>query len=258
MPKRKSLPEYLCTCGHALAVHAHDGIVAKECCGRNCLRGKLAMTMTKVVVHLSGGAASWMAGKRAAAKYGTEGMVCLFADTMSEDEDTYRFLPEAAANIGAPLVRLADGRTIWEVFRDERFLGNSRIDPCSRILKREIMDDWIKTNAPDSIQVFGFDWHEAHRLERMRQIRPDLRIEAPLLDKPLLMKSQILAMLRGEGITPPRLYAMGFDHNNCGGGKEPLTLRQLRERIEMQGTFDREDWGTCGCFQTEGMPREAP
>ena len=251
-----------------------------------------------VVVHLSGGAASWMAGKRAAAIYGTANMVCLFADTKSEDEDTYRFLPEAAANIGAPLVTIADGRNIWQVFEDERFLGNSRVDPCSKILKRELMDKWIKANASESIQVFGFDWHEGHRLERMRNVRPDLHIEAPLMNKPLMMKSQILAALRAEGIRPPRLYDLGFDHNNCGGGcvkagqasfalllrtmpkrfaewegheqvlrdklgdvtiireevngvKRGLSLRQLRERIEAQGTFDNEDWGACGCFQTE-------
>ena len=250
----------------------------------------------RAVGHLSGGAASWMACKRWAAKHGTEGMILLFADTKSEDEDTYRFLPQAAANIGAPLVCLSDGRTIWEVFEKERFLGNSRVDPCSKILKREPMDKWVKDNAPGAIEVFGFDWHEAHRLERMRRVDPSRRIVAPLLEKPLLAKSQILAALRAEGIKPPRLYDMGFDHNNCGGGcvkagkasfalllrvlperyaewegheetlrqqlgdvtilteevrkeKRNITLRALRERIEAQGDFDREDWGACGCFQ---------
>lgn len=32
-----------------------------------------------------------------------------------------------------------------------------------------------------------------------------------------------------------------------GGKKLPLTLRQLRERIEAGESFDREDWGGCGC-----------
>lgn len=32
-----------------------------------------------------------------------------------------------------------------------------------------------------------------------------------------------------------------------GGPKKPLTLRQLRERIEAGESFDRHDWGGCGC-----------
>lgn len=31
------------------------------------------------------------------------------------------------------------------------------------------------------------------------------------------------------------------------GKKKPLTLRQLRERIESGESFDRHDWGGCGC-----------
>jgi hypothetical protein len=38
------------------------------------------------------------------------------------------------------LVWIADGRHPWEVYRDEKFIGNSLVDPCSRILKREIND----------------------------------------------------------------------------------------------------------------------
>lgn len=53
---------------------------------------------------------SWAPLKLAAKKHGTEGMVLLFADTKMEDEDLYRFLDQAAANVGAPLVRIADGR----------------------------------------------------------------------------------------------------------------------------------------------------
>ena len=99
-----------------------------------------------------------------------------------------------------------------------------------------------------------------------------------------------------EGIRPPRLYELGFPHNNCGGfcikagqahfahlwktlpdrflyheaqeealrchlGKNvailrdrrggevtPLTLRELRLRVEGEKQFDLFEWGGCGCF----------
>ncbi|MGP4029731.1 hypothetical protein [Actinomadura sp. 3N407] len=77
------------------------------------------------VVMFSGGINSWAAARRVADEHGTGKLQLLFADTYAEDEDLYRFLEEAAAQIGAPLVRIADGRTPWQVFDDEHYLGNA-------------------------------------------------------------------------------------------------------------------------------------
>ncbi|WP_198164350.1 hypothetical protein, partial [Bradyrhizobium jicamae] len=73
----------------------------------------------------------------------------------------------AAANIDAPLVRLADGRTPWQIFRDEKIIGNSRIDPCSKILKRKLSERWLKENRDPATTalVFGIDWTEKHRFD---------------------------------------------------------------------------------------------
>jgi 3'-phosphoadenosine 5'-phosphosulfate sulfotransferase (PAPS reductase)/FAD synthetase len=91
------------------------------------------------VVMFSSGISSWAAGKRWAEMHGTDGMRLLFADTGIEDEDNYRFLHEAADNIGAPLIILKDGRDPFQVMRDERIIGNSMFDPCSKLLKRKLL-----------------------------------------------------------------------------------------------------------------------
>jgi len=252
----------------------------------------------KHIVMFSGGAGSWAAAKRVAAEYGTADMTLLFTDTLIEDEDNYRFLEEATANVGAPLVRLAEGRDPWQVFRDKRFLGNSRVDPCSRILKRELADKWIAENCdPADTRIYvGIDWTESHRIERLAERRKPWIYLAPMCEPPYMRKADVLAWLRSEGIQPPRLYAMGFGHANCGGfcikagqahyanllrvlpdryayheareeefreylGKDvsilrsevggvphPLTLRQLRERLESNTQIDLFDWGGCGCI----------
>src|SRR5258708_11795632 len=121
----------------------------------------------------SGGIGSWLAAKRVASKYGTDALTLLFTDTLIEDADLYRFLPEAASNIGGQLVRIAEGRTPWEVFRDEKYLGNTRADPCSRILKRQMADRWLAKNCdPSYTTVYvGIDISEVHRYERLRQRR---------------------------------------------------------------------------------------
>jgi hypothetical protein len=42
-------------------------------------------------------------------------------------------------------------------------------------------------------------------------------VEAPLCDPPLVDKAQVLDEMKTQGIEAPRLYGMGFPHNNCGG-----------------------------------------
>jgi hypothetical protein len=176
------------------------------------------MTTVSIVVLFSGGIASWATARRLADARGVDGMTLLFTDTMTEDEDLYRFLDEAAADIGAPLVRLADGRDIWQVFRDERFLGNTRADPCSRILKRELSRRWLAEHAPDAAVAIGFDWTEVHRLERARAAWAPREVLAPMVDPPYRLRAEMIADLEARGISAPRLYRLGFEHNNCGGG----------------------------------------
>lgn len=162
----------------------------------------------------SGGIGSWAAAKRVPAP-----ATLVFADTRIEDEDLYRFLEEAAADVGGRLVRLEEGRTPWEVYRDERFLGNSRVDPCSKILKRQLVRRWIEENCDteDTKIYLGMDWTEQHRFDRARGYWGRWNICAPLCEPPYLSKSDMFQWLRRSGIEPPRLYKLGFPHNNCGG-----------------------------------------
>lgn len=248
----------------------------------------------------SGGVGSWGAARRTVDEHGAENATLLFADTLIEDEDLYRYLDQAAANVGAELVRIAEGRDPWQVFFDGRFLGNTRIDPCSRVLKRELMRRWLEEHRDpaDTVVVLGFDWTEMHRAERAAPYWEPWTVEAPLCERPYVAKADLIDSLRAEGIEPPRLYALGFEHNNCGGfcikagqaqferllrvlpdryryherreqelreylGKDiailrdrtggqlrPLTLREFRERLEIDPTlFDGSEWGACSCME---------
>lgn len=184
----------------------------------------------KRVVMFSGGIGSWATAKRVAAAHGTDDMHLLFADTLIEDADLYRFLDEAArdifGNVEPRLIRLVEGRTPWQIFFAERFLGNSRVDPCSKILKRQIIATWLAENCDpaDTVCYVGIDWSEKHRFEggkgklglRARMADAGWCYEAPLCDAPHLTKSDHLVALDRAGIEPPRLYEWS-KHNNCGG-----------------------------------------
>lgn len=73
----------------------------------------------KHVVNFSGGICSFWAAHRVIAKHGPQDVTLLFADTLMEDWDLYRFLDEAGAVLGVPVTRCAEGRSVWEVFEAE-------------------------------------------------------------------------------------------------------------------------------------------
>lgn len=191
------------------------------------------------VVMFSGGVASWATARRVVRSHGTEHLTLLFADTLMEDEETYAFLEAAAKNVGGRFVRLCDGRDIWQVFRDVKFLGNTRIDPCSRVLKRELMRKWVDENCdPETTTIYlGIDWSEIHRAARYERYWAPFQVKTPLNDAPWLTKQQMLDMAAKWGLPSQRLYEMGFAHANCGGGcvkagqaQFELLLRKLPDR----------------------------
>jgi NOL1/NOP2/fmu family ribosome biogenesis protein len=193
--------------------------------------------MTRHVVMMSGGTGSWAAARRVADRHGTADLILLFADTNSEDEDLYRFLREAHADVGGQLVTLDnDGKTIWDVFREHRYLGNTRIDPCSYYLKRLPMRRWLEANCDpaDTVCHLGIDWSESHRYEKARKYWEPWRIEAPMCEAPYLDKDQIGASLAERGIEVPLLNRQGFAHNNCGGGCVKAGQGQFKQLLELR------------------------
>lgn len=183
----------------------------------------------------SGGIGSWAAARRVADESGTDDLMLLFADTKTEDEDLYRFVDEAAADIGGELVRITEGRDIWQVFRDERMMGSSRLDPCSKLLKRKPMRRWLDDNMdPANTTVYlGIDWSEQHRLDRALHHWHPWQVRAPLCDPPYLTRDDHIAALRARGIEPPRLYSWGMPHNNCGGFCVKAGISQFVRLLEV-------------------------
>lgn len=160
----------------------------------------------------SGGLCSFLACARAKPE------VLLFADTGIEDEDLYRFLKEGSELLNIPLVVVSAGISFDDLILKKHALPNNRMPFCSRELKHRPSWEWVRKNAPQADLVFGLDWTETHRIERVKARWPGHRIVAPMADPPYMMKPQMIDEVRKMGIEPPRLYALGFAHNNCGGG----------------------------------------
>lgn len=176
------------------------------------------MSQYQRVVMLSGGLSSYFAALRVIEKHGHDATALLFCDTKNEDADLYRFLGDIERRLNHEIIRIADGRSIWELFNDEGMIGNTRADLCSRILKRELGDRWVKANCTKRPALcFGFDWTEEHRLEGVRRAKPWADCHAPLQERPYIWKHDMPDLCRQHGIEPSRAYAEGFEHDNCGG-----------------------------------------
>lgn len=195
------------------------------------------------IVMFSGGIGSWLAAKRIVSKV-QEGdrFVLLFSDVkgntdnphIGEDEDTYRFIQDAAKNVGGELIILKDGRDIWQLFSEQKFLGNSRVANCSKMLKQRPARNWLKENCDplDTTIYVGIDWTEMHRLPAIiKNYKPYLAV-APLIEPPYIDKETMIKMAKAEGLQPPRLYSLGFAHNNCGGGCVRAGQAQFKKLYE--------------------------
>lgn len=174
----------------------------------------------RFIVQFSGGVTSWAAARRLVDQHGAGNVMLLAANTNTEADDWLPFVHACQADLGCELVMLDnDGRNIWDVFQAHRFLGNSRVDVCSRELKREPLRRWLDNNADPAVDIIalGFDFDEEHRLRRAIPHWEPWRVVAPMTEEPYLYKDQLLVALQARGIPVPELYRQGFAHNNCRG-----------------------------------------
>jgi len=170
----------------------------------------------KYVVSYSGGLGSFMAAYLMQQQGKDFDLV--FCDTNTEDKDLYRFLDDTAAYFGKEIIRLNNGLNIWQAQHIAFYQANSRVDPCSRILKREQFKKWMRKeyDLTEATLVLGIDNSEKHRTEGFRKNHSPFNVIFPLMAADIT-RPDIELILEQIGIDAPRLYEKNFKHNNCGG-----------------------------------------
>lgn len=171
----------------------------------------------RIVCQFSCGAASAVATKLALAQYSaTHDVQIVNAFLANEHEDNRRFAQDCEIWFGQPITVLRDekyGANVLEVFRRERYMKGRTGAPCTKILKRSLLDKW---KQPGDVMVFGYTAEEADRLEDFRERNPDRPVIAPLIERGL-GKDDCKAILLRAGIELPLMYRMGYDNANCIG-----------------------------------------
>ncbi|MDH1865692.1 hypothetical protein N5D83_02515 [Pseudomonas chengduensis] len=172
---------------------------------------------SRIVVQFSCGAASAVAGKLALAQYGaTHDVQFINAFLANEHVDNRRFLADCQVWLGRNITVLADekyGADIIQVFRRERYMKGPHGAPCTKHLKRRLLDAW---KQPGDVMVLGYTAEEADRLDDFRERNPDRPAIAPLIDLGL-GKDDCKALIIRAGIALPITYQMGYENANCIG-----------------------------------------
>jgi hypothetical protein len=116
------------------------------------------------------------------------------------------------------IVRHAEGRTPLQVAEDEHIIPNQKLAPCSSRLKVRPFQAWLATQPRPVTVLLGLDWREQHRMAAPQKAYTanGVAVDFPLMWQPYEWRPYA-EVVADWGIAVPRLYALGFPHNNCGG-----------------------------------------
>lgn len=178
------------------------------------------------IVSVGGGLSSTMElPERVIQRYGRgDNVHFIMARLPNEDPDVWRLTAAVEDWLAIKITYIGHNMTPWDVFFKERMMGSSRIDPCSRILKREALDRWVRDlslavgDADVTLNV-GITYGEAHRLVAITAgfKRRGWQTSAPLAHDPTVTRDYLMEKCRRLFGFVPRLYEYGFNHNNCSG-----------------------------------------
>lgn len=174
------------------------------------------------VISIGGGLSSTMAlPRKVIEQYGRENVTCVMARLPNEDPDVWRLVAAVEQDLGLKVEMIGLELTPWDIFFKVGMMGSSRVDPCSRVLKREVLAKYMKENYDPANTVLhvGITYHEIDRMGAIRRnwSKSGWQVEAPLSDDITVTRGSLMAECRTRYGFVPRLYEMQFSHNNCGG-----------------------------------------
>lgn len=184
------------------------------------------------IIFFSGGLSSFSTAVYVKEHFPNDNILLYFTDTLWEDEDLYRFIYEASDKLELPMLTHSMGFTPIQLFVIQAFMGNSRVGTCSRYLKTKVAADYLfKGKVPkieswhnreylkhedfttDATLYFGISFEEMHRAGPILENWQPFKVEFPLIEHIIDNDKTIETF----NIRKPRMYELGFSHNNCCG-----------------------------------------
>lgn len=211
------------------------------------------------LVFFSGGLASFAVAHHLKTLYPNETPLLYFNDTLWEDEDLYRFIYEVSDKMKLPMLIHSMGIDPVQLMIKQKIIFNSRIGNCSTYLKMKTSADYIKRGKVPAIEkkynwqyyqegqfdelYFGIGYEEFHRVGAIKKNWQPFNVKFPLIET-MYDYDELLNLY---DIEKPRMYKMGFSHNNCKGrcvkaGKGHFKLLYNEDRETFNQLNQIEHW----------------
>lgn len=169
----------------------------------------------RYVVWFSCGAASAVAAKLAMEYYPYETEIVYCNTLASEHPDNKRFLMAVEGWIGKriKIIESEKYNSIDEVFMHTKYMAGIAGARCTVEMKKIPRENF---QDEKDIHIFGYTADEKARIARFEKQNPSLNVEWILRDCEIT-KNDCYRKLEVAGILLPKMYQLGFDHNNCIG-----------------------------------------
>ena len=173
-----------------------------------------------VVCRVSGGVASAIVAMRCIEWYGLDRVTLVNADTCCESDGNYALVDALESVSGAPIVRLNQGKDIWDVFDEHGVMRMKNACKASVELKQKPLDEFTtRMYSPHEVVLaIGLSWTEPDRQHRLTHKLCPYQTFYPLNVTPQLSDCDLVAELERYGLPESMAYNLGFTHDNCNGG----------------------------------------
>lgn len=175
------------------------------------------MTKKLKVCWISAGISSFMAGYLAG-----DVDEWIYIDIKDQHPDSLRFIKDCEKIIGKE-IQILQSKEYQSVEECVRVFGgfrnpNNGFACCTNWLKKRVRKEWeAQYQDYELTYVWGYDFTEQNRAERMIETNPQAKHEFPLIEK-YLSKEEVHGLFDREfHIERPCMYEMGYPNNNCIG-----------------------------------------
>jgi hypothetical protein len=172
------------------------------------------------IVSVSSGVPSALTAIEVIKQYhGISPIELVFADTLVEHDDNYRFLMALTEYTGYAVTVLSRGKSPMDLMREQNVIFTQVFAPCTRILKLEPIFEHVESIQAQGYQVvmhIGYDLGDQKK-GRLESTTHNWQSKGVIVQYPLVDALVVdpMSELKRLGVSPTLTYNWGLKHANC-------------------------------------------
>ena len=168
-----------------------------------------------IISWFSAGVSSAVATKMALNKFDT--IKIIYTHIEDQHPDTLRFIKDCEKWFGQKIeVNQSPLKSVENALLQSGFVNSPYGAPCTVKLKKRMRQEWELDNGTNHHYIWGMDYNEQDRAERLCQSMPEQIHHFPLIERSL-DKKDVHGIFEKSGIKRPAMYDLGYPNNNCIG-----------------------------------------